>query len=395
MVRPIARPFGHVGRGRAWGSACTLASALACALVPLASLPLHAQSRYSLSPFASMNGSLDGTPALVGAALTTYGSSLGGILGMRFGGAYDVRALGGTTASAATERGWVADVDAVISPARLPVIGPMLGGFLPTLFSGIGVEGVRRDAGESGQSVVTSYGAGVSRSLGGALAIETEARRRIPVSWSGASSDATATTRRGWEYRLGISIGFGGRSTPAGRIPGIPLPGGSRSSTRVEPAPTAPASAVIATGDDYVGTRYTYGGTTPQSGFDCSGFVQFVFRRNGVTLPRTSRQQSTAGRSLPAGVAGLRAGDLLFFSQRGDVVDHVAIYAGGNRILHSTSSGGGVRYDDLGSARGKWFTDRLVATRRVLGAGSTFVDPTVASAVTVTLDPPDLAPKPN
>jgi cell wall-associated NlpC family hydrolase len=355
-----------------------------------------AQSRYELSPFASRNGSLDGSPTLVGASLTTYGSSLGGIFGMRFGGAYDIRSLTSSADVTDTERGWVADADAVISPARFPVIGPLLGGFLPTLFTGIGAEGIRRSDGSGGQGFVTSYGAGVNRTLGGILSVETEARRRIPVSWGGSSDTENAITRRGWEYRIGFSIGFGGRSTPrGGGVPSVPFPTG-RSSSRPEPAPTASASAVLSTGDDYLGTKYLYGGTTPQSGFDCSGFVQYVYRRNGVTLPRTSRLQSASGKSLATKLEGVRAGDLLFFSQNGNVVDHVAIYAGNDRILHSSSSGGGVRYDDLGSARGRWFVNRLVAVRRVLGDGAAFVDPTVVAQLdgTATLDPPDRAPRP-
>lgn len=359
----------------------------------LATTAAHAQPRYELSPFASRNASLDGSPILVGASLTTYSSSLGGIFGMRFGGAYDVRSFASSADATDTERGWVADADAVISPARLPVIGPLLGGFLPTVFTGIGVEGLRRNDGTGGQGVVTSYGAGVTRSIGGLMSVETEARRRIPVTWSGASDDANAITRRGWEYRVGFSIGFGGRSTPRGGVPSIPFPTGARSSARSEPPPTASASAVISTGDEYIGTRYTYGGASPTAGFDCSGFVQYVYRRHGVTLPRTSRTQSTAGRSLPAKLDGLRAGDLLFFSQGGGV-DHVAIYAGNDRILHSSSTGGGVRYDDLGSARGRWFADRLVAARRVLGDGVNFVDPSVVARLDATLDPPDKAPKP-
>jgi hypothetical protein len=370
--------------------------------VALSADPAHAQSRYLLSPFAARNGSLDGTPTLVGAALTTYGRSLGGIVGMRVGGAYDVRSLSDATATTNTERGWGVDADAVLSPARLPVIGPLLGGFLPTLFTGIGAEGIRRSDGTGGQSIVTSYGAGVTRTIGGVFSIDTEARRRIPVSWTGASSDTddpNAIARRGWEYRLGVSIGFGGSAAPRGGLPSIPIPMGSRSRTTSgsEPA-TASAAAVLSTGDDYVGTRYLYGGTTPQSGFDCSGFVQYVYRQNGVALPRTSRQQATAGRSLPAKLDGLRAGDLLFFSQNGDVVDHVAVYAGGDRILHSSSSGGGVRYDELGTARGRWFTSRLVAARRVLGDGAQFAAPGIVSQLDAKadgkLDPPDAAPKP-
>ena len=365
------------------------------ALIGLAVSRAQAQSRFELSPFASRNSSLEGSPTLLGAALTSYSGRLGGVFGMRFGGAYDIRSLTSSSAATDAERGWVADADAVISPARFPVIGPLLGGFLPTFFSGIGVEGLRRTDGTGGQSVVGSYGIGVARTLG-SIAFETEARHRTPINWTGSSSNGTAavpTTRAGWEYRIGFSIGFGGKTTPRG-IPSLPIPVGAAPSHPNEPVPTASATAVITTGDGYLGTRYTYGGSTPQSGFDCSGFVQFVYGRNGVTLPRTSRQQATAGKSLAAKLDGLRAGDLLFFSQSGDGVDHVAIYAGNDRILHSSSSGSGVRYDDLDSPRGKWFRDRLVAARRVLGDGATFVDPTVVTQLNQKLDPPDKAPKP-
>jgi hypothetical protein len=199
---------------------------MATLAVVTVAVPTRAQSRFELSPFASRNASLDGSPILVGAALTTYGNRLGGILGMRFGGAYDIRSFAGASASTDAQRGWVADADAVISPARLPVIGPILGGFLPTVFSGLGVEGIRRTDGAGGQSLVTSYGAGVSRTLGG-FSFETEARRRVPITLGGSSSETDPVTRRGWEYRLGISIGFGGKSTPKGggsSIPGLPLP---------------------------------------------------------------------------------------------------------------------------------------------------------------------------
>jgi cell wall-associated NlpC family hydrolase len=365
------------------------------ALAMLAGSRARAQSRFELSPFASRNSSLAGSPTLVGAALTSYGGSLGGIFGMRFGGGYDIRALTSSSTATDFERGWVADADAVISPSRLPVIGPLLGGFIPTFFSGIGAEGLRRSDGTGGQSLVGSYGVGVARHLG-SIAFETEARHRVPINWSSSSNDGALPplAQKGWEYRIGFSVGFGGKTTPRG-LPSLPIPAGSRSSTRNEPAPTASASAVLTTGDSYLGTRYTYGGSAPQTGFDCSGFVQFVYGRNGITLPRTSRQQATAGRSMPTKLDGnLRAGDLLFFSQSGDVVNHVAIYVGNDRILHSSSSGGGVRYDDLSTARGKWFRDRLVAVRRVLGDGASFVDPGVVAQLDQKLDPPDSAPKP-
>lgn len=128
----------------------------------------------------------------------------------------------------------------------------------------------------------------------------------------------------------------------------------------------ASAARVLATAKRYVGTRYRYGGGSPDAGFDCSGFVQYVFGRNGIRLPRTSRQQASAGSSAPLDVASLLPGDLLLFASRGTQINHVAIYVGGNRILHSTAGAGGVVYDDLSSPRGKWYLARHVVSRRVL-----------------------------
>lgn len=137
---------------------------------------------------------------------------------------------------------------------------------------------------------------------------------------------------------------------------------------RARTGSTASASAarVLATANRYVGTRYRYGGGSPDAGFDCSGFVQDVFERNGVHLPRTSRLQASAGRPAPLDVASLEPGDLLLFASRGTQINHVAIYVGGNRILHSTAGAGGVVYDDLSTPRGKWYLARHVVSRRVL-----------------------------
>ena len=155
---------------------------------------------------------------------------------------------------------------------------------------------------------------------------------------------------------------------------GVSVRAGTRSPARApvarapRKAETASASAgrILATADRYVGRKYVYGGETPAVGFDCSGFVQYVFGRHGVALPRTSRQQAGVGRALSRAVASLKPGDLMLFSSKGGRVDHVAIYAGNNRILHSSAGAGGVVYDDLSTSRGKWYLARHVASRRVL-----------------------------
>lgn len=129
---------------------------------------------------------------------------------------------------------------------------------------------------------------------------------------------------------------------------------------------SASAARVLATADRYVGIRYRYGGETPTEGFDCSGFVQYVFGRHGVELPRTSAQQAGAGRAVSRDIGALQPGDLMFFDTEGQGVDHVAIYAGGGRIIHAASGAGRVRYDEVGTDRGQWLLERFVASRRVL-----------------------------
>jgi cell wall-associated NlpC family hydrolase len=189
--------------------------------------------------------------------------------------------------------------------------------------------------------------------------------------------DGTVTSTRG--ARVGT-----GTSTRGARVGTGTIRTGRTSAT---------AGAILGTADQYVGTKYVWGGTTPR-GFDCSGFVQYVFRRHGVMLPRTSRQQAVVGQSVGKSRAALRAGDLMFFATNGTRIDHIAIYAGGNQIIHSSSSGGGVGYDNLSSQRGRWFVSHHVATRRVLANGQNLVGPlTAALRAFAEYDPPDHAPR--
>jgi cell wall-associated NlpC family hydrolase len=115
------------------------------------------------------------------------------------------------------------------------------------------------------------------------------------------------------------------------------------------------------------------GGTSPKKGFDCSGFVQYVFATHGTRLPRTSRQQASSGQRLRPVWSALRPGDLVLFAEPGRHISHVATYAGRRRIIHATSSGGRVRYDALDTKRGKWFVWHLVAARRVSPRGASLV----------------------
>jgi peptidoglycan DL-endopeptidase CwlO len=119
------------------------------------------------------------------------------------------------------------------------------------------------------------------------------------------------------------------------------------------------ASAVIATAKKYIGVSYLWGGTTP-SGFDCSGFTQYVFKQNGINLPRVSRDQFNVG--TPVSQENLKAGDLVFFSLDGDkVIDHVGIFIGNGQFINSSSSKGVTIY-----TMGSYWTSKYIGAKRVL-----------------------------
>ena len=91
----------------------------------------------------------------------------------------------------------------------------------------------------------------------------------------------------------------------------------------------------------YIGVRYVYGGTSPRSGFDCSGFTRFVYAHFGIALPHYSVAQFGMGRRVSE--RGLRPGDLVFF----DGLGHVGIYIGAGRFIHAPHTGATVSIDTL------------------------------------------------
>ena len=100
------------------------------------------------------------------------------------------------------------------------------------------------------------------------------------------------------------------------------------------------ANAIIETGKKYVGAKYLFGAPTTRTDvFDCSSFTQRVYRENGITLPRTSREQAMVGTEVP--LASVRKGDLMFFDTDGDgVINHVSIVVDANTLLHAATSTG-------------------------------------------------------
>ena len=270
--------------------------------------------------------------------------------------------------------GWTADADLLIAPLRaFPVAKSLLLGFSPYAFVGVGGTGIRPANAADTSRATLSYGLGAHHDLLGRLGVTAEARYRRPL---GSDSAITLGTRRDWEYRVGFSVSFGGgRSTPkeAPRVivarpvdtPMVP----DMELAEPDVTGTVPAARIIDAADDLLAIRYRAGGTRPETGFDAAGFVQYVFGREGVRLPGSAQEMARVGREVSTRVGALRPGDLLFFANDGTNINHVAIYAGQDRIIHATASGAGVRYDTLGEGeRGEWFADHLVKARRVTRA---------------------------
>lgn len=109
-----------------------------------------------------------------------------------------------------------------------------------------------------------------------------------------------------------------------------------------------PAAYVQEKALSLVGIPYRRGGTSPKSGFDCSGFVQYVLRAaTGVRIARTAASQAREG--LPVGQGQLHVGDLVFFNTLGRKFSHVGLYLGNDQFVHSPSKGGHVRLESLRS----------------------------------------------
>lgn len=115
-------------------------------------------------------------------------------------------------------------------------------------------------------------------------------------------------------------------------------------------APPADGSAhqALEIGNQYLGTQYVWGGSTPQQGFDCSGLVQYVFKQMGVDLPRVSADQSRAGQAVGS-INEAQPGDLVFWRGSNGRPNHIGIYAGGGKFLESPNSRSVVRYSELSS----------------------------------------------
>lgn len=167
---------------------------------------------------------------------------------------------------------------------------------------------------------------------------------------------------------LGACTLVGGVQPPSGPAP---MPEVERRAAEPGPAPEADtgnqssavrlAAGVVDLAMESIGTPYEWGGTDA-NGFDCSGLIQFAYGRFGIQLPRTSSRQLGAGTPVVPIADLLRPGDILGFSgTRGGRANHVGLYVGQGRFIHSSSSG--VRVSTL---RTPYWQDLIVAARRIV-----------------------------
>jgi hypothetical protein len=130
---------------------------------------------------------------------------------------------------------------------------------------------------------------------------------------------------------------------------------------------TSKTSELVVDAMGFIGVPYQRGGSTVDSGFDCSGFVRSVFQQSiGLLLPRKAEEQASATRQIEKNE--LKPGDLVFFNTMRRAFSHVGIYVGGGKFIHSPRPGGEVRVDNMGQS---YWQQRFDGARRVLADAST------------------------
>ena len=165
-------------------------------------------------------------------------------------------------------------------------------------------------------------------------------------------------------FVIGITVLSSACATTGASPRPFPRPGPSPAPSTVVIAAPVPGKgagySVTGTALSLRGTPYRNGGTDP-SGFDCSGFVYYVFGQNGLNVPRTVSDQFRAGKRIDP--PALEPGDLVFFTTTAPGASHVGIAIGGDEFVHAPSSSGEVRVERLSAS---YWAARFVGARRVL-----------------------------
>ena len=175
------------------------------------------------------------------------------------------------------------------------------------------------------------------------------------------AASVSACAARGGRHDPPVPRPFPGAALPPGAGPSEPVelePPPSPVATAAIPSPAA-VTSVIAMALGYRGVPYRDGGSDP-SGFDCSGFIQYVFKQVGAVLPREVRDQFQTG--IEVDRTAIKAGDLVFFETVSRGASHVGLAIGGGEFVHAPSSRGVVRVEPLTSS---YWARRYVGARRI------------------------------
>lgn len=204
-----------------------------------------------------------------------------------------------------------------------------------------------------------SAGAGGQVAALGPFGLRLEARYR----------SMSASSRRGVELGLRIGRAWGraqSAARPAGPRPtSSPLPPLTVAGAGGGPAGTLRV-AVTTTATEAMGTPYRWGGSG-ENGFDCSGLIQFAYAQHGLALPRRSVDQARAGEAVPRDPGALLPGDILTFAgQPGGQVNHVGLYLGDGRFIHSATGGVQISLLSADDPYGRWWWQRWLGARRII-----------------------------
>ena len=127
------------------------------------------------------------------------------------------------------------------------------------------------------------------------------------------------------------------------------------------------AVAAVREARRYLGTPYQWGGSTPQTGFDCSGLMQWAYAKAGIQIPRTSETQILASNGRPVARGALRLGDLVFFRDSTGDVHHVGMSLGGDKFIHAPHTGDVVKTSSL---KESYYAQQFTGARRFDASGS-------------------------
>ena len=177
-----------------------------------------------------------------------------------------------------------------------------------------------------------------------------------PLTITGTNGSWTAVTingKSGYMSSAYVSTGTTPAANPAPAENTATPAGGNTASTT--------GAVIVETAKKYLGYPYVYGGMSP-SGFDCSGFVNYVYKLNGYSMNRVA-SAIYYNNGTYVDKANLQPGDLVFFSNSSEYVGHVGIYIGGNQFIHASTSKTGVIISDLGSS---YYIQHYVGAKRII-----------------------------